>query len=146
MQSFFSRGQKVNNLGIVFSLIFLALIVAVLLYRRGHRHMARIEAFAERAIEKFLETENPVALLYIRIAYSTCYGTEVDRVLRPLERASEQAKMQDNQLGLARIGKVRQALGSTQRTLKVQLALKNELTDEQFAAWRKLDPSILDRL
>ena len=140
-------------LGIVFLFLFLLVVALVFLHRRSMQHMVRIEAFTERAIEKFLETENPISLQYILIADSVLQGPQAIRVLGPLERAKKQVEKLGDPTRLDRVRKIRRELDkqllahhmegtSFQRSLD----LKKRLNSEQFLAWRKLDPSIFDRL
>ena len=139
-------------LGIVFLFLFLLVVALVFLHRRSMQHMVRIEAFTERAIEKFLETENPISLHYILIADSVLQGPQAIRVLGPLERAEKQAEKLGDPIRLDRVRKIRRELDKQllahhmEGAIRRSSALKKRLNSEQFLAWRKLDPSIFDRL
>lgn len=124
--------------------------VVVVLFWQSNRHMARMGAFVEKAIQRYSEDENPVALKYILIAYSTSVGTKRNEiVLRPiyyrrLDIPGQDPTKQDEMF--ARIAKLEEMLKSKEWGYKESLDLKGELPKDYFSAWRKFDLTIFDRI
>lgn len=131
--------------------IFVVIIFAlVLFHRRSEQHLAKIEVFTRRAIQKFLHNESPIALQYILIAYSVSAGPQKNKVLTLwMEARDEVSKMTDRsekKTRQSRVNKIENALYARRWGFKESLALKKELEPKYFSAWRRLDPSILDEL
>ena len=107
--------------------------------------------FNERAICRFVDDENPIALNYILIAFSTAVGpTRNQIVCLPLERVAS-AIMQTlegapKERAFSRLERIRRALDSKEWTLRDSLILKRQLNPQCFNAWRKFDTSIFERI
>ncbi len=135
----------------IVAIILLLLIgVSVLMWYSKRQNM-KMQAFVARAIQKYSEEENPVALQYILIGYSTAVGpTRNQIVLEPLLMArADAADIQDQatrEAVRARLGKLEETLLSREWSLRDSLRLKHQLSRDCFRAWGKFDLTIFDRI
>ncbi len=135
----------------MFGAVLLVVVGIVLFVWRSNQHNRKMAAFVEKAIQRFLENENPIALQFILIAFSTAVGpTRHQVVWSPFNRASavvgDMPEGANKEMLSLRLSNLRHALESKNWNFRDSLALKRQLDSDCFSAWRKFDPSIFERL